>query len=102
MERLLADDVTIRRVATYANGTRAETVSVVACGTPLPGHDVRILDEDGRPLPERHIGEGSFFVRDDRTICQSIGGQGEPVVYGGTTLRADGTLTGKRLASLGA
>src|SRR5215467_14175727 len=57
VERLLADDVTVRRIATHANGSRAETVSVVACGTPLPGHGVRILDEDGRPLPERHIGE---------------------------------------------
>ena len=28
------------------------------------------------------------------------GGQGVPVVYGGTTLKADGTLTGKRLAAL--
>src|SRR4029077_11823875 len=52
------------------------------------------------PPPERHISEGSFFVGDDRTIYQSIGGQGEPVVYGGTTLKADGTLTGKRLAAL--
>ena len=57
VERLLADDVTVRRVATRANGTRAETVSVVACGNPLPGHDVRILDEHGRMLPDRHIGE---------------------------------------------
>jgi fatty-acyl-CoA synthase len=57
VERLLADDVTVRRVATRANGTHTETVSVVACGVPLPGHEVRILDEDGRPLPERHIGE---------------------------------------------
>src|SRR5439155_24478192 len=38
VERLVADDVTLRRVATHANGTRAETVSVVSCGTPLPGH----------------------------------------------------------------
>jgi N12 class adenine-specific DNA methylase len=52
------------------------------------------------PPPERHIGEGSFFVGDDRVIYQSEGGQGVPVVYGGTTLRADGTLTGKRLAAL--
>jgi fatty-acyl-CoA synthase len=57
VERLLADDMTVRRVATRANGTRAETVSVVACGKPLPGHDVLILNEDGRRLPERHIGE---------------------------------------------
>ena len=52
------------------------------------------------PPPERHIGEGSFFVGDDRIIYQSQGGQGVPVVYGGTTLRANGTLTGKRLAAL--
>jgi hypothetical protein len=52
------------------------------------------------PPPERHITEGSFFVADDRRICQSVGVQAVPVVYGGTTLRADGTMTGKRLAAL--
>ncbi len=52
------------------------------------------------PPPERHITEGSFFVGDDRIIYQSQGGQGIPVVYGGATLRADGTMTGKRLATL--
>ena len=53
-----------------------------------------------RRQPERHITEGSFFVADDRKICQSVGGQAVPVVYGGTSLRADGTMTGKRLAAL--
>ncbi len=57
VERLLADDVSARRVATHANGTRAETVSVVGCGAPLPDHRVAIVDEDGRPVPDRHIGE---------------------------------------------
>jgi N12 class adenine-specific DNA methylase/SAM-dependent methyltransferase len=52
------------------------------------------------PPPERHISEGSFFIGDDRSIYQSDGGQGAPVVYGGTTLKANGTLTGKRLAGL--
>ena len=52
------------------------------------------------PPPGRHIDEGSFFVGDDRVIYQSQSGQGVPVVYGGTTLRADGTMTGKRLAAL--
>ncbi len=52
------------------------------------------------PPPERHISEGSFFLGDDKIIYQSQGGQGAPVVYGGTTLRADGTLTGKRMAAL--
>ncbi len=52
------------------------------------------------PPPERHIGEGSFFVGHDKVVYQSQGGQGTPVVYGGTTLRSDGTLVGKRLAAL--
>jgi N12 class adenine-specific DNA methylase/predicted RNA methylase len=52
------------------------------------------------PPPGRHISEGSFFVAEDRTIHQVEGGQGEPVVYGGVTLKSDGTMTGKRLAAL--
>ena len=31
------------------------------------------------PPPERHITEGSFFVGDDRTICQMADGQAVPV-----------------------
>jgi N12 class adenine-specific DNA methylase len=52
------------------------------------------------PPLERHIDEGSFFIADDRTICQFLDGQAVPVVYGGTVLRAGGKLTGKRLAAL--
>ncbi|HUK34895.1 MAG TPA: fatty acyl-AMP ligase [Vicinamibacterales bacterium] len=57
VEQLLADDLAVQRVATRANGSRAETMTVVACGEALPEHDVRIVDESGRPLGERHIGE---------------------------------------------
>ncbi|HEX7138974.1 MAG TPA: fatty acyl-AMP ligase [Vicinamibacterales bacterium] len=32
-------------------------ITLVSCGRPFPGHDIRILGEDGRPLPERAIGE---------------------------------------------
>ncbi|MBC7820206.1 MAG: hypothetical protein IAG10_25260, partial [Planctomycetaceae bacterium] len=52
------------------------------------------------PPAERHIGEGSFFIGSDRVLYQSQGGQGQSVVYGGTTLKADGTMTGKRMAVL--
>lgn len=52
------------------------------------------------PPPERHIDEGSFFVGADRIVYQFQGGQGVPVVYGGTTLKADGSLVGKRIAAL--
>lgn len=52
------------------------------------------------PPQQRHISEGSFFVGDDRIIYQTDGGQGVPVVYGGSTLKADGNLTGRRMAAL--
>jgi fatty-acyl-CoA synthase len=35
--------------------------SFVNCGTPLPGYDVEIRDQQGRPLPERRT--GTIFVR---------------------------------------
>ena len=52
------------------------------------------------PPPERHISEGSFFVAENKIIHQIEDGQAVPVVYGGTTLKSDGTLVGKRLAAL--
>ncbi len=52
------------------------------------------------PPLERHITDGSFFLNDDRIVCQCVDGQAVPVIYGGRTLRAGGTMTGRRLASL--
>ncbi len=52
------------------------------------------------PPLERHVTEGSFFIDEDRFICQCVDGQTTRVVYGGTKLRASGTHTGKRLAAL--
>jgi N12 class adenine-specific DNA methylase len=52
------------------------------------------------PPSERHLGEGSFFVGDDRRIYQIDGGQGTPVVYSGTELQSGGTMTGRRMAAL--
>lgn len=72
--------------------------------TSAPSH-VSPVEESPSPVftpppPERHITEGSFFVDPDGTICQCVAGQAVPVVYSGTTLRARGTHTGKRLANL--
>ncbi len=52
------------------------------------------------PPPLPHIGEGSFFVAEDRTIRQIVDGESVPVTYGGTKLTAYGNLTGRRLAAL--
>ncbi|HEU4367514.1 MAG TPA: AMP-binding protein [Methylomirabilota bacterium] len=56
----------IRR-QTFERARRAEpaapgeaSLAVVSCGVPLPGHDVRIVDAAGRPLPERVEGRVEF------------------------------------------
>jgi fatty-acyl-CoA synthase len=36
------------------------SLSFVACGVPIEGHQIRIVDEQGAPLPERHIGSLQF------------------------------------------
>jgi len=62
---------------------------------------VPIIQSEAIALPpERHLGEGSFFVGANKQIHQIEGGQAIPVVYGGTSLKADGTMTGRRLAML--
>lgn len=65
--------------------------------------DARAEVEAPRFMPpplERHVTEGSFFVGDDRTVFQIVDGSAQAVTYGGTLLRANGTMTGKRLAAL--
>ena len=71
--------------------------------TPESGHTTRQSPGEAAfapPPPDRHIGEGSFFGGDDGVIYQTQGGVGMRVIYGGTTLRADGSLTGRRMAGL--
>jgi fatty-acyl-CoA synthase len=42
------------RAVPVING--APAVRIVGCGRPFPGHEVRIVDEHERPLPDRHVG----------------------------------------------
>ena len=95
-----------------SNGDLGEKLKAAIARLPESPHMSRGLAEESTgprpaagvafvpPPPERHITEGSFFVGSDRIIYQIEGGQGVPVVYGGTTLKSDGTLVGKRLAAL--
>jgi fatty-acyl-CoA synthase len=53
-DRLVRDSIAAPVVNGHA-GRR--TIRLVGCGRPFPGHDIRIVDEDGRPLPERRVGE---------------------------------------------
>lgn len=37
-----------------------DTLRVVACGRTFPGHELGIIDDQGHPLPEGHVGEIVF------------------------------------------
>ena len=73
VECLSADDMTSRRVATCADGDDdGETVSVVGCGLPLPGHQIRIVDDQRPPAartphrrnrPDRPVGQPGLLQR---------------------------------------
>jgi fatty-acyl-CoA synthase len=54
-EQVSAGALTGERVAKPASG--GATLTFVSCGVALPDHHVRIAGEDGRALPERHVGE---------------------------------------------
>jgi fatty-acyl-CoA synthase len=44
-----------------AQGSPAQSKSLVKCGFALPGYDVEVRDDGGHALPERHV--GTLFVR---------------------------------------
>jgi fatty-acyl-CoA synthase len=54
-ERAPADGFTGLRL-TPSDGEELSP-ALVSCGSPLPGHKIEIVGEDGRPVPERHVGE---------------------------------------------
>lgn len=57
VEQMPAEESTERRSVAPNNGTAASAAMLVSCGRPFPGHHLRIVDPDGRELPERHVGE---------------------------------------------
>jgi acyl carrier protein len=54
------DDLMYRGRALPAGPHEDRPLRVVACGRPLPGHEVRIVDDGGRELPDRHVGRLQF------------------------------------------
>jgi fatty-acyl-CoA synthase len=55
-DQISAEDLTHERIAVPHNA-RHSSVALVGCGVVLPGHRIKIVDEGGRALPERHVGE---------------------------------------------
>lgn len=68
---------------TLAADDPAEALELVACGQPLPRHEIRVVDGVGRELPERHEGQVQFrgpsatsgyFARPDATAALIVDG----------------------------
>ena len=51
---------TFRAVPVANSMSGRDALHVVACGQPLPRHEIRVVDEAGRELPERHEGRLQF------------------------------------------
>ncbi len=49
-----------RAVPVTATESGEDGLKIVACGQPLPQHEIRVVDEAGRELPERHEGRLQF------------------------------------------
>jgi fatty-acyl-CoA synthase len=57
VDAISSEALVVRRRAAPPRGPHERALRIVNCGRPFPGHEVRIADEDGLPLPERAIGE---------------------------------------------
>ena len=54
-DRVNAEALRLGQALPATSGEAA--LELVACGPPFPGHELRIVGEDGRVLPEREVGE---------------------------------------------
>ena len=60
IDRIDRDALATQGLARPAAPGAADALDLVACGQPIPGHEIRIVDEDGRELPERREGRLQF------------------------------------------
>ncbi|MEE9544884.1 MAG: 1-acyl-sn-glycerol-3-phosphate acyltransferase, partial [Rhodospirillales bacterium] len=60
IDRIRRDDFTASGGAVPVGEEDAKALRFVACGRPLPGHQMRVVDAGGRELPERQEGRLQF------------------------------------------
>jgi len=51
------DTIMVQRIAKPSDNTNGPTIPMVSCGRPMPDTAIRVVDEQRRDLPERHVGE---------------------------------------------
>jgi 1-acyl-sn-glycerol-3-phosphate acyltransferase len=60
IDRIDRDALETRGIAAPTPADAPNALELVACGQPIPGHEIRIVDEAGRELPERREGRLQF------------------------------------------
>ncbi len=60
IDRVKRDALSRRGVAEPAGADETNVVEIVACGRPVPGHEIRIVDDAGREVEERREGRLEF------------------------------------------
>jgi fatty-acyl-CoA synthase len=79
VQQVSADALADERVARPSDDPNG-SMALVSCGSALPGHQLRIIDERGRPLPEGQVGQiilagpsvMSGYYRDDALTSETI------------------------------
>lgn len=71
------------RARPAAPDSERPTVVMVSCGTPIPNTEIRVVDAERKPLPDRHVGEialrsdcmlSGYYRRPDATAQALDGG----------------------------
>ena len=60
IDRVKREALSRRGIAEPASAGDANAIEIVACGRPLPGHEIRIVDNAGREVEERREGRLEF------------------------------------------
>ena len=79
VHQVAVDALTEQRVARPPEDSKP-SMALVSCGSPLPGHQLRIIDARGRPLPDGRVGEITLagpsvmagYYRDDALTSETI------------------------------
>ncbi|MCC6210203.1 MAG: AMP-binding protein [Burkholderiales bacterium] len=98
-DRLDRERFTKTGEAVEAPAGAASPLIVIGCGTPIPGHDIRVVDAAGLELPERQEGHLQFrgpsstsgYYRDPEATKGLFGG-GEWLNTGDRAYLSEGTL----------
>lgn len=66
IDTISLDNLRQKKQAIPTESDKNSTTSIVSCGAPIPNVEVKVVDANGKTLPDRHIGE--VLVRSDSML----------------------------------